>query len=106
MMCQDDDSEKIPAEWLADFEAAARRPLRTRIRYAFIHTYKPVPDDEPFRAFDTMEEALSSVLDDSEGAGLGIVILVLRLKKIGLDEDSFDIDVENGETVARITVPF
>lgn len=43
----------IPAEWLAEFEAAARRPLRTRFRYAFIHTYKPVLDDEPFRAFDT-----------------------------------------------------
>src|SRR6056297_2246580 len=48
------------------------------------------------RAFETMEEALSTVIDDSEGAGLGIVILVLMLKKIGLDEDSFDIDVENG----------
>ena len=35
------------------------------------------------RAFESMEEALSSVLDDSEGAGLGIVILVLMLKKIG-----------------------
>lgn len=58
------------------------------------------------RAFETMEEALSTVIDDSEGAGLGIVILVLMLKKIGLDEDSFDIDVENGETVARITIPF
>jgi putative nucleotidyltransferase with HDIG domain len=58
------------------------------------------------RAFETMEEALSTVLDDSEGAGLGIVILVLMLKKMGLDEDAFDIDVENGETVARITVPF
>src|SRR5437764_15000161 len=43
----------IPAEWLAEFEAAARRPLQTRFRYAFIHTYKPVLDDEPFRAFDT-----------------------------------------------------
>lgn len=43
----------IPAEWLADFEAAARRPLSQRLRYAFIHTYKPVLDDEPFRAFDT-----------------------------------------------------
>ena len=58
------------------------------------------------RAFETMEEALSTVIDDSEGAGLGIVILVLMLKKIGLDEDSFDIDVEKGETVARITLPF
>jgi HD-like signal output (HDOD) protein len=58
------------------------------------------------RAFDSMEEALSSVLDDSEGAGLGIVILILMLKKIGLDEDAFDIDAVNGETVARITIPF
>ena len=58
------------------------------------------------RAFDSMEEALSSVMDDSEGAGLGIVILVLMLKKMGLDEDAFDIDVEGEETVARITLPF
>ncbi len=32
----------IPAEWLEEFEAAARRPLATRMRHAFIHTYKPV----------------------------------------------------------------
>jgi len=31
-------------EWEAEFEAAARRPLATRFRYAFIHTYKPVLD--------------------------------------------------------------
>lgn len=57
------------------------------------------------RAFDSLEEALATVLDDSEGAGLGIVILVLMLKKIGLDEDAFDIDVQNGETIARLIVP-
>ncbi|MCF7929033.1 MAG: HDOD domain-containing protein [Spirochaetales bacterium] len=58
------------------------------------------------RAFESLEEALSTVLDDSEGAGLGLVILVLMLKKLGLDEDAFDIDTENGETVAYITIPF
>ena len=46
----------IPREWLEEFEAAARRSLETRLRYAFIHTYKPVLDDAPYRAFDTMEE--------------------------------------------------
>jgi hypothetical protein len=46
----------IPAEWLAEFEAAARRSLETRMRYAFIRTYKPVLDDEPYRSFETMEE--------------------------------------------------
>ena len=43
----------MPPEWLAEFEAAARRPLATRFRYAFIHTHKPVLDDAPFRAFNT-----------------------------------------------------
>ena len=46
----------IPADWLEEFEAAARRPLRTRMRYAFIRTYKPVLDDVDYRAFDTMAE--------------------------------------------------
>ncbi|AHC13584.1 HDOD domain-containing protein [Salinispira pacifica] len=57
------------------------------------------------RAFNSMEEALATVLDDSEGAGLGIVILVLMLKKLGLNEDAFDIDTEDGETIARVTIP-
>ena len=58
------------------------------------------------RKYTSLEEAMSSVLDSSEGAGLGIVILVLMLKKMGLSEECFDIWAENGETVARITVPF
>lgn len=43
-------------QWLEEFEAAARRPLEERMRYAFIKTYKPVLDDAPYRAFDTMEQ--------------------------------------------------
>jgi hypothetical protein len=46
----------IPSEWLEEFEAAARRPLEVRMRYAFIKTYKPVLDDAPYRSFDTMAE--------------------------------------------------
>ena len=57
------------------------------------------------QAFDTMEEAFATVLDDSEGAGLGIVILGLMLRKMGLDGDAFDIATENGETIARIAIP-
>jgi hypothetical protein len=44
---------EIPPQWLAEFEAAARRPLPQRFRYAFIKTYKPVMDDARFRAFDS-----------------------------------------------------
>jgi hypothetical protein len=46
----------IPQEWLEAFEAAARRPLPLRMRYAFIRTYKPVLDDAPYRSFDTMAD--------------------------------------------------
>jgi hypothetical protein len=46
----------IPREWLEEFEAAARRPLKVRLRYAFIKTYKPVMDDAPFRSFNSMED--------------------------------------------------
>ncbi len=58
------------------------------------------------RAFSSLEEAFATVLDSSEGAGLGIVILVLMMKKIGLSEDCFSIDSDGGETTATITIPF
>ena len=41
------------AEWMAEFEAAERRSLENRFRYAFIRTYKPVMDDAPYRSFET-----------------------------------------------------
>jgi hypothetical protein len=46
----------IPAGWLAEFEAAAKRPLSMRIRYGFIHTYKPVLYDATYRSFNSMAE--------------------------------------------------
>jgi len=46
----------IDPEWLRDFEASLRRSLRDRLDYSFIHTYKPVLDDAPYRTFETMEE--------------------------------------------------
>lgn len=57
------------------------------------------------RAFDTLEQAFNSVLDDTEGAGLGIVIMILMLKKMGLDDQVFDITVNNGETIAKLIIP-
>lgn len=53
---QADPLDDIPLAWIEEFEAAARRPLSVRMRYAFIRTYKPVLDDAPFRAFDSMED--------------------------------------------------
>lgn len=46
----DDTLSHVPREWLEEFEAAARRPLSQRLRYAYVKTYKPVMDDASFRA--------------------------------------------------------
>ncbi|MBI3360251.1 MAG: hypothetical protein HY023_03990 [Chloroflexi bacterium] len=43
-------------EWEAEFEAAARRPLKLRFKYAFIKTYKPVLDDAEYRSWETTAE--------------------------------------------------
>lgn len=51
-----DEAAACPKEWIEDFEAAAKRTLQDRMRYAFVHTYKPVLDDAPYRSFETMEE--------------------------------------------------
>jgi hypothetical protein len=45
----------LTPELLAEFEANAKRPLQTRMRYAFLRTYKPVLDEARYRSFDTME---------------------------------------------------
>lgn len=57
------------------------------------------------RAFNSMEEAFEEVLDDSEGAGLGLTILILMLRKMGLTEKSFNLSVLGEETSASLTIP-
>jgi hypothetical protein len=52
-------NDQIPDEWTdwwLEFEAAAKRPLAARMKYAFIHTYKPVLDDAQYRSFESMAE--------------------------------------------------
>ena len=44
------------SEWVEEFEAASRRTLEMRLRYAFVHTHKPVLDDASYRSFDTMAD--------------------------------------------------
>lgn len=52
----DVDAVQEAKEWREEFEAASRRPLPIRMKYAFVRTYKPVLDDAPFRAFDSMAD--------------------------------------------------
>ena len=93
--------------WLAVFEAVETARGETTVgRYTYHNMIAYYLLTMVSRAFSSMEEAFATVLDQTEGAGLGIVILILMLKKIGLDEEAFAIDVEDGETVATLTIPF
>ena len=55
--------------------------------------------------YTSIEEAFSQVLDDTEGAGLGLIIMILMLRKIGLTDENFQVLCENGETITRIILP-
>jgi putative nucleotidyltransferase with HDIG domain len=57
------------------------------------------------RQYQNLDEVFSQILDDSEGAGLGLIILVLMLRQMGLKEDCFSICNNEKETVARLQIP-
>ncbi len=57
------------------------------------------------RAYHSFVEALAAPIDPTEGAGLGILILLQFLKRIGVGEEAFSIETADGETVASLTIP-
>jgi HD-like signal output (HDOD) protein len=57
------------------------------------------------RAYNSFVEALSTPIDPTEGAGLGILILLQFLKRIGMGEEAFSIESRDGETVASVSIP-
>jgi HD-like signal output (HDOD) protein len=57
------------------------------------------------RAYHSFVEALAQPTDSTEGAGLGILILLQFLKRIGLGEEAFAIEAADGETVATLSIP-
>lgn len=58
------------------------------------------------QSYDTMEMALEQIVDDTEGAGLGLIIMILMLRKVGLTDDDYQVLVENDETVVHVELPF
>ena len=57
------------------------------------------------RAFNSFFEVLVTSIDKTEGAGLGIMILVQFLKRIGLEENAFSISSDKGKTTAEVVIP-
>ena len=55
--------------------------------------------------FKSMDEVVNKVLDTTEGAGLGIIIIILMLQKVGLSKDNYQVFSTEDETVTRVILP-
>lgn len=56
-------------------------------------------------SYEDISEAFEDILDDSEGAGLGLVMTTMLLKNSGLPADSLKIEKLQGFTQAVISIP-
>ena len=55
--------------------------------------------------YKEMDEVFTNVLDQSEGAGLGIIIIILMLQKVGLSKENYQVISEGNDTITRIILP-
>ncbi len=55
--------------------------------------------------YDEPSQVISRVVDQTEGAGLGIIIMVLMLQKIGLSKSNFKIFATDTETITQMILP-
>ncbi len=58
-----------------------------------------------FEKYKDIEKAFSEIRDSSEGAGLGIVMILLLLQNAGIPSDHFTIESAAGKTSTRIRIP-
>ncbi len=56
--------------------------------------------------YSDAEQAFYDAVDQTEGAGLGIIMTILMLKKVGINPKNFIINSREGLTVARLAVHF
>ncbi|MCR4939669.1 MAG: HDOD domain-containing protein [Treponemataceae bacterium] len=55
--------------------------------------------------YESVDEAFNQIIDDTEGAGLGLIIMILMLKKLGISSDHYQVYSDNKETVSKIIIP-
>jgi hypothetical protein len=57
------------------------------------------------KQYHALEDALNEAIDDMEGSGLGLIILVLMLKKMGIRNEKIKIDKTEEETSIGVEIP-
>ncbi|MDD2238142.1 MAG: HDOD domain-containing protein [Kiritimatiellae bacterium] len=58
------------------------------------------------RIYETLPEIFEDITDDSESAGLGIVMLCMILRRLGVPDKYFRIACRSGVTSVDMTIPF
>jgi anti-anti-sigma factor len=56
------------------------------------------------KSFSSLPDAYARTEDASEGAGLGIVMMLFMLRNLGIDQDAFTIRASGSETLATLTL--
>ncbi len=57
------------------------------------------------RIYETLPEIFEDISDDSESAGLGIVMLCMILRRLGVPDKNFRFECRDGITAVTMTVP-
>ena len=60
---------------------------------------------ENVKQYNNADDVYKNVLDQTEGAGLGIIIIVLMLQKIGLSKEDYKVYSTDTETITSIELP-
>lgn len=58
------------------------------------------------KKFKDFNEAYEEMYDETEGAGLGIILTIMLLKNIGVPVDNFSISAEKDKTINKLAIPF
>ena len=57
------------------------------------------------KQYKSENDVFKNILDQTEGAGLGIIIIVLMLQKVGLKKEDYKVYTTDTETITQITLP-
>lgn len=79
--------------------------VRNNIRLTRIEREKMEEKIARSRLYDNMADAYASIEDSSEGAGLGIVMMIIMLRNLGLSEKIIRFFSNDEETYVLLSIP-
>lgn len=79
--------------------------VRNNIRLTRIEREKIEEKIARSRLYDNMADAYASIEDSSEGAGLGIVMMIIMLRNLGLSEKIIRFFSNDDETYVLLSIP-